>query len=146
MRRIAGLLLVDRRGWLLLQERDELAPRAPLKWGLVGGHVEEGESYEDGAYRELAEETGLDLAPGTLQLWREETFTGAYERPGSYRLYTARVDVTDDDIVLGEGLQIVFVDPAGVPELDQTESCAHFTAAFLASEEYQRLVRTGALR
>jgi 8-oxo-dGTP diphosphatase len=51
--------LVDPRGWVLLQERDEHAPVEPNKWCLVGGGVEEGESPETAAYRELEEETGI---------------------------------------------------------------------------------------
>ena len=47
MRRLAVLLLVDARGWILLQERDSGAPVAPDQWGMVGGHVEEGESFEE---------------------------------------------------------------------------------------------------
>ena len=68
---LAVVLLVDARGWVLLQERDAGAPRAPDQWGMVGGHVEDGEDFEPAAYRELAEETGLELAPGTLRLWRD---------------------------------------------------------------------------
>ena len=52
-RRIASVALVDARGWLLLQERDEKAPSNALMWGLVGGGVEEGESEAEGAAREL---------------------------------------------------------------------------------------------
>jgi 8-oxo-dGTP diphosphatase len=40
---VAVTLLVDRRGWVLMQERDERAPVAPNQWGLVGGYLEEGE-------------------------------------------------------------------------------------------------------
>ena len=43
MHRFASVLLVDRRGWLLLQERDEHPVIDPEKWGFVGGHVEDGE-------------------------------------------------------------------------------------------------------
>ena len=42
-RRLACVVLVDERGWLLLQERDEGAPTAPDQWSLVGGSVEAGE-------------------------------------------------------------------------------------------------------
>ena len=73
VRRFATVLLVDPRGWLLLQERDEHAPIDPERWGLVGGHVEDGEDVEHAVHRELAEETGLP--PGghrrRLTLWRE---------------------------------------------------------------------------
>jgi len=138
---IAVVLLVDRRGWVLLQERDAGAPRAANQWGMVGGHVEEGEDFEPAAYRELAEETGLDLAPGTLRLWRDEEFTYRDGHHGRYHVYAAPVDATDEDIVLGEGRQIVFVDPTVVPTLDLAESSRHFVPAFLASGLYSTLRR-----
>ena len=58
-RRFSGVVLVDRRGWVLLQERDEHARIDPDCWGLVGGHVDPGEDVEAAAYRELAEETEI---------------------------------------------------------------------------------------
>src|SRR3954464_12208378 len=73
MRRISVVLLVDAEGRVLLQERDEHAPLSPEKWGMVGGHVEDGEDFEPAAYRELEEETGVRLESG-LRLWREEWF------------------------------------------------------------------------
>ena len=50
-RRFAGVILVDRRGWILLQERDEHPRIDPETWGLAGGHVEDGEDFETAAYR-----------------------------------------------------------------------------------------------
>ena len=47
----AGIVLVDRGGRILLQERDEFPAIDPEKWGFVGGHLEDGEDYRVGAYR-----------------------------------------------------------------------------------------------
>ena len=134
--RLAVILLVDRRGWVLLQERDENAPRAANQWGMVGGHVEDGEDFEPAAYRELLEETGVALAPGALRLWRADEFTYPDGHHGSYQVFVAATDLTDGDIVVGEGRQIVFVDPAAVANLDLAGSSRYFVPDFLASREY----------
>ena len=138
--RLAVLLLVDARGWVLLQERDEHAPRAANQWGMVGGHVEDGEGFEPAAYRELAEETGIQLPPGALQLWRADDYTYPDGHHGRYCIYAARVDLTDADVVVGEGRQIVFVEPSRIPGLDLAGSTAHFVPDFLASDLYAQLI------
>ena len=141
MRRVSAILLVDEQGRLLLQERDSAAPVAPDKWGMVGGQVEDGEDFETAAYRELEEETGIRLAPPALRLWRDERYVDPHDpdEASHCRLWTAATTLTDADIVVGEGRQIVFVDAAEVPRLDRGPSCAHFTDAFLASPEYAAL-------
>lgn len=139
MARLSVILLVDRSGRVLLMERDEHAPRSANQWGMVGGHVEDGEEFEPAAYRELEEETGLALAPGELELWCAEPFTYSDGHGGAYHVYVAGVDLTDDDIVVGEGRQIVFVDPADLAGLDLAESAAWFVTRFLESDDYRRL-------
>jgi 8-oxo-dGTP pyrophosphatase MutT (NUDIX family) len=137
---IAVVFLVDRRGWVLLQHRDDLAPRAANQWGMVGGHVEPGEDFDTAVHRELLEETGISAAPGLLEPWLAEDFTYSDGMHHSYRVYAGRVDLSDDDIVVGEGRAIVFVDPAETSGLDLAESTAHFLPRFLASEDYRRLI------
>lgn len=139
--RFSSVLLVDRRGWLLLQERDEHPVIDPDKWGLVGGHVDDGEDFEPAAYRELAEETGLVLAPGTLRLFREiEVFHEGYGTLDTAQIWYAGTDCSDADVVASEGRQIVFVPPEQARGLDLAASAAVVVPAFLDSEEYRELV------
>jgi 8-oxo-dGTP diphosphatase len=140
---VAAIFLVDARGWVLLQERDEHAPVSPNQWGVVGGHVEPGEDRTAALHRELAEETGLVLPAHTLELWYDGHRTPSRkvspELRDHWQIWAGRVDVTDEDIVLGEGRQIVFVDPASIDGLDLAESTAYFLPRFLGSETYRRL-------
>lgn len=139
MARLAVVLLVDDRGWVLLQERDEHAPRAANQWGMVGGHVEDGEDFDTAVYREVAEEIGVDLPGGSLTLWQDAEYTYPDGHHGSYHVYAGRVDLTDEDITVGEGRQIVFVDPERIPELDLAGSSRYFLPQFLASDLYATL-------
>ena len=138
----AGVVLVDRRGWVLLQERDEHPRIDPDKWGLAGGHLDPGEDFETGAYRELEEETGVRLAPGTLELWGE--FVVDHREPyGTFdrmRVFVAATDLTDDDIECQEGRRIVFVDPEQARGLDLTSAAAEIVPTFLDSDSHRRLV------
>lgn len=137
VRRFAGVVLVDRRGWLLLQERDEHPVIDPEKWGLPGGHLDEGEDAETGAHRELLEETGVLLAPGELRLWRViDVWHEAYGSLDQMSVYAAPTTVTDADIVCGEGRRIVFVEPAAARALDLTASAAIIVPGFLDSDLY----------
>jgi 8-oxo-dGTP pyrophosphatase MutT (NUDIX family) len=136
----ACVLLIDDRGWVLLQERDEHAEIAPERWAASGGHVEPGETFLEAAVRELREETGLAVAPEELQL------VGVYdihhvERGSDDRmaLYTGRTSATDADIVVGEGRQIVFVDPETIMALPLSDSARTVLPGFLGSDLYATL-------
>ncbi len=69
----AGAIVIDRLGRVLLVRRGR--PPAAGEWTLPGGHVEEGESPEAAAVRELREETAIDgrvVAPlGVVEIARE---------------------------------------------------------------------------
>ena len=140
MSRIAGLGLVDRRGWLLLQERDEHAPIDPDRWGLSGGHLEPGEDPEDGAYRELEEETGVRLPRGTLEPFSVvEVFHPHYGSVDRAHVYAGRVDLTDADIDCREGRQIVFVAPERARRLDLSMTGVRVVPTFLDSLTYSKM-------
>jgi 8-oxo-dGTP pyrophosphatase MutT (NUDIX family) len=141
MIRIAVALLVDPQGRVLLQERDEGAPRAANQWGMVGGHVEDGEDFDTAVVREIEEETGLTVPGDALSLWFDGEFRYSdADEAFAYHVYAGATDATDADIVVGEGRQIVFVEPGSVPGLDKSESCAHFVPRFLASPAYRTLL------
>jgi 8-oxo-dGTP diphosphatase len=139
VQRFASVVLVDPRGWVLLQERDEHPAIDPEKWGFVGGHLDSGEGFLEGAYRELAEETGVRLDEG-LELFGQ--FTVHHEHTDSddeFQLFVMRTDLTDDEIECHEGRQIVFVAPGRVTELELTAAARIALGEFLRSETYSRL-------
>lgn len=143
-RRFAGVILVDRRGRLLLQERDEHPRIDPDTWGLAGGHVEPGEDFETAAHRELEEETGVRLEAGGLELFGEfmVDHRRAYGTWDRMQVFVAATDLTDADIECHEGRQIVFVDPATIPGLELSAGASVIVPAFLASTRHHEL--TGA--
>jgi 8-oxo-dGTP diphosphatase len=137
-------MLVNADGWILMQERDASAPIAPNKWGLVGGHVEANEDFAAAAYRELAEETGADWKSG-LTMWFDGEFQHSTEQLAvRVQVWVAPTDLTDPDIVLGEGRQIVFVDPAQLDRLALGEMASSFVPALLESATYADLVARAA--
>jgi len=142
MTRFASVALVDPRGWVLLQERDEHAVIAPERWGLAGGHVEPGEELLAAAVRELAEETGIALAPGELELIGEyDVHHVETDSDDILAFYAAPTTLRDTDVVVGEGRQIVFVDPVVVPTLPLTDSARQVLLPFLDSPRYARMCR-----
>lgn len=139
MHHFASVVLVDRRGWILLQERDEHPDLDPEKWGFVGGHREAGEDYLTCAYRELEEETGLHLDGGLELVGEFSFFSEPCQETDEFQLFVSGTDATDDDIVCGEGRQIVFVDPVESATLDLTASAQIALPVFLESDHYRRL-------
>ena len=142
---VVGVIVVDAHGRVLLQERDEHAPVAADQWGIVGGHVEPGEQWPAAMRRELLEETGIDAGARPLQIWYDGEHTPETKsRPdlrNHWQIWVGGMDLRDEDIVCGEGRQIVFVDPADLDGLDLAESTAYFLPRFLDSDLYRELTR-----
>lgn len=94
-------VLVLWEGRLLLQKRSLAKDTQPGKWDTsVGGHVGYGQSYEEAACREAAEELGLALeAPEFLHAGRirnavesENIRTFLYQGPGPFRPEPGEID------------------------------------------------------
>jgi 8-oxo-dGTP diphosphatase len=141
---VETVILVDLRGWVPLQERDPYARIAPNQWGLIGGHVEPGETFEHAAYRELHEETGLRLESGIVRWFDGQVHHDDDTVPIRFQVWVAPTRCTDNDIVVGEGRQIVFVDPARLDALDLGESARRFVPKFVGSTTYSQLVQQAA--
>jgi 8-oxo-dGTP pyrophosphatase MutT (NUDIX family) len=136
------VLLVDIRGRLLMQLRDERAPVSPSQWSLVGGGIEPGETPKEGARRELFEETGL-RAPRSLMLWWQG-LRPSVSHPDAFvewHVFCARTAASQEGIVLGEGAAMVFVEPDEARGLDLSASASFFVPLFLDSDLYRRLAQ-----
>ena len=116
MKRIpcVSIILENTAGEILLLLRDNKSTITfPNHWTLIGGKVEEGETPEMAAHRELEEETGLKTE---LSFWRR------YDRPHplfmvDQYIYTGKVEASSESLVLGEGQDIQFVKPSEIEYL-----------------------------
>ena len=61
-KKVANVIILDDDDQFLIIKRTKTAPTHPLHWDLPGGHVEEGESFEEAAKREALEETNLEVS------------------------------------------------------------------------------------
>ncbi|MFN8168981.1 MAG: NUDIX hydrolase [Candidatus Nanopelagicales bacterium] len=143
-RRAAGVILVEPRGAVLLQLRDDRTPVSPDQWSIVGGAIDADEDAEQAARRELLEETGLSVE-GPLVVVAEGVYPASVGAGTTeWHLYAAATTATDDDVVLGEGRALVFVAHDDVLDLDLGTSARRFLPAFLASPAYAGLVAEAA--
>ncbi|MCQ6277273.1 NUDIX hydrolase [Bacillus sp. V3B] len=87
----AGVLILDREGKVLLQYRKDTK-----NWGLPGGYMELGETFEDTAKREIKEEMGVELT----HLDFFEIFSGSdfyHEYPNGDKVYSvAAIYIVND--------------------------------------------------
>ncbi|MCL4529660.1 MAG: NUDIX domain-containing protein [Chloroflexi bacterium] len=116
MIRVSGVAIIIQNsdGEVLLLLRDNKPTIAyPNHWTLVGGKVEDGETPEMAAHRELKEETGLET---DLSFWKR------YDRQHQALIvdqfvYAGKVDASRETLVLGEGQDVHFYKPHDIKDL-----------------------------
>jgi 8-oxo-dGTP pyrophosphatase MutT (NUDIX family) len=103
----AGGLVVDRSGdepaAALIARRDR---RGRLLWSLPKGHIEDGESPDEAAVREVEEETGIKgrvLAPlGVIDFWFVAEERRVHKTVHHFLLEAAGGELSDEDIEVVE--------------------------------------------
>jgi 8-oxo-dGTP diphosphatase len=138
-RRVAVVFLVDPQGRVLMQHRDSHAKVSPDQWAMPGGKIEEGETPEEAARREVWEETGLTVT--ILEHYVTGTRPSVTTADGlvEMHVYCAPTDATQDEIILGEGQAMVFLTPEEILARDLGVTAALLVPDFLASSQYRAL-------
>ncbi len=135
-RPVAGAVLVNRSGQLLLQHRDDdPAIESPGKWSLFGGGLDEGETPTEAMLREIEEEVGYRPRAYRPLI----VFSGYY---AEFHVYLAEVTPPLKELVLGEGQGFGFFSREEAARLDLTE-VAHLAFEALRLLEVQRDNRGG---
>jgi len=114
-----GAIITDDTGRLLLIQRGH-APEEG-RWSLPGGRVKPGESDRDALAREVREETGLRVEPGTL--------VGAVERPAPggavFDIHDYAASVSGGQLEAGDdAADARWVHPRDIDGLDLTSGLA----------------------
>ena len=129
-RTTVGVVLVDDAGRVLMQLRDDIPTIAdPGCWVNPGGVIDPGETPEDGARREVLEETEYRCGPLTLAHER------VLQRPEGWSerqfYFIGRYDGVQQ-IVCHEGQELRFLDPATLPGLKTSPDLAGIILGILA--------------
>ncbi len=137
-RRVAGVLLVDGAGRVLLQHRDGNTSTGANKWSLVGGGIEGDETPEEAAHRETAEETGLTITYPLVLF--DHHIRPRHDEPDQLIerfIYCAATDARQEDVGCYEGQAITFIAPDDVFALDLHGAAVGTLRDFLASPHYR---------
>lgn len=102
---VVAIIIENRQNELLLLLRDDKPTISfPNYWTLVGGKVEEAETPETAAHREMLEEIGMDI---DLTFWKRYDRQHPHVIVDQY-IYVAKIDTPRELLTLGEGQGIRF--------------------------------------
>lgn len=136
----AGGLLLDQQGpdaqAVLIGRLDR---RGRLLWSLPKGHVEAGETREDAAIREVAEETGIRGrivgSLGSIDFWFTAEGRRIHKTVHHFLLLAVGGELCDDDVEVSE--------VAWVPLAHAVERLAYATERALVEKVPELLARAG---
>ncbi len=120
-----GILFVNRSNQVLLFLRDNI-PTIPFpnRWDILGGHLEPGETPEQGAIREIKEEIGLDiLHPQFFQIFRHDNLT--------HYVFWEQADFEISAITLTEGQRLRWFSEQEINEMPDAELAFGFKEVVL---------------
>ena len=138
-RRVDVVFLVDPAGRILMQHRDANAHVSPNQWAMPGGKIEDGETPEEAARREVLEETGITVA--TVEHFWSGTRPSVSTPDGEVEMhvYCAPTEARQEDVVLGEGQAMVFLTPGDALARDLGVTARMVLPKFLESPQYRAL-------
>lgn len=97
--RVSSIWITNTRGDILIAQRKFTKKNSPGKWGpAVAGTVEEGETYEENAYKEVREEIGID---NIILKKAKKIFLGGNRKKFS-QWYTGVIDRNVDEFEIQE--------------------------------------------
>ncbi len=139
--RVVLVILVDRRGYILMQRRDDHAVAYPGRWGLVGGIARADETPDAAARRKVSEKAGITLTY-PLELFARQIGPpyGAERGRVERFVYATATDARQEEVARGVGRTLTFMAPAAALTLDLIPSVRDIIGAFLISVEYERIV------
>ena len=110
-RKVGGVAIVSE-GQILLVKRSETQGKYPNFWSVPSGGVEKGETFREGAARELQEETMLDINPKDL-VYLGTIKDGKYNR--LCKLYKAEMDGKPEPTLDHEHSEFGYYDKDSLP-------------------------------
>lgn len=121
--RVVAIVVADEQGRILLQKRSSHVDIDPNTWDIsAGGHVDEGQTYDIAAAKELQEELGIaDLQPKLFaKEFMDVFFLQLYRLtiPADTELHPSAAEVTDTRWLTAKELQALVH--------DHPEQCAEF--------------------
>lgn len=136
MKQLAGALLYNTQGEVLLQHRDDKPNIAhPGLWSLFGGAIDEGETPEEAVVREVWEELEYQVLQKDLWLIAQQ--------PGAkFYIFLIPLQVPLDNLVLHEGQNLgLFATEVALKQLRLSPVAKYVLRAFMAERAYQQEVK-----